>query len=776
MQISIDDKPVYFRKIFGAFFRYKWINLLIFLLSVLFAFFIYYTTTPVYESFTAIAVDNKLPSAREGGFDISVSAPQENIETQIDILRSDFLLEDTIEDLKMTAAYYQDGFFKKKELYKNAPFEVGEFSILNDELFNRSFMITDEGNGYFRLKSIKGIKEKIFSFFPFLKAKNSVELNRSFKYKKPIYYKNSYFTIYKKRDFRGKSYIIEFKDPSIVHDKIKDRFSVQPASFKSRVLKIIYQDSIAQRTKDFLDTYLHHYLHYIKKDLLKEQTRKLEFVNKQLALTARKLKLSEISLQRYKKRNKIVDVKAQIQENIQRLNQFKHEYKNAQLEYETVKTLYDKVKRGDYAAASSLSREYPVLNNLFGELETLWIQKQQLEELYTYAHPKMQATRASIEKVQNSIENITRGIYKRLGKRVSVLRGIVREYDNLLSKLPKKEIELGRYENLFSINDKIYNYLLEKQSEIALKKASVISDKKVLDLPKLPKKRVSPKLSILLPFWLFVGFAGMIIHTLLRTLLDTKIKTIYDLQELTDIPVFGKIPYIQNESKYNKAYLLEAPNSKAAEAFRAIRNNLDYIVTKNGSKVILVTSSVPNEGKTTFAANLATILGMGEKKAIVLSFDLRKPQLHKKFGLTNEVGVSDLLSGKKPLNKIIWQNNRYKNFYIATSGKIPPNPTELISSSKTAKIIEELRKDFDYIVLDTPPVNYVSDTISLMKYADIALFVVKSEFSEKKSIKEIDVLVKKLKIKNAGLILNSLKQKYDDQLKIDYSYVYHKVL
>ncbi len=776
MQISINDRPVYFRKLFSTFFRYKWINLLIFLSSILTALVLYYVTEPVYESYTAIAIDKKIPQAQNGGFDISIAFPEENIETQIDILRSNFLLEDTIEDLKMGVRYYRDDFLKTKELYKSAPFEVGELSILDKELFNRSFLITDEGDGYFRLQSIESLNDRIVSALPFFKSKNSIKLNRTFKYSKPVYYKNSYFSIIKKRNFADQSYIVRFEDPANILERVKGRFSVQPASFKSQVLKISYSDNIAQRTKDFLDTYLHHYLHHIKKDLLQEQTRKLEFINKQLALTGRKLKLSELSLQKYKKRNNIADVKTQIQENIQRLNEFKQEYKNSQLEYETVKSLYDKVKRGDYRAVSSLSAQYPVLNNLFDELENLQIQKQQLDELYTYAHPKMQAMEASIEKVKESIQNITAGIYGRLGKRVSVLRGIIREYSNLLSELPKKEIELSRYENLFNINDKIYNYLLEKQSEIALKKASVISDKKVLDFPKLPKKRVRPKLSILLATWLFLGILGMIAHTFLRTLLDTKIKTIYDLQELTDIPVFGKIPYIQNESKYNKAYLLEAPNSKAAEAFRVIRNNLDYIVTKNRSKVILVTSSVPNEGKTTFAANLATILGMGEKKAIVLSFDLRKPQLHKKFGLTNEIGVSDLISGKKSFKQIVWQNNQYKNFYIVTSGKIPPNPTELISSSKTEKIIEELRKDFDYIVLDTPPVNYVSDTISMMKYADIVLFVVKSEFSEKKSVKEIDTLVKKLKIKNAGVILNSLKQKYDDQLKIDYSYVYHKVV
>ncbi len=776
MQILINDRPVYFRKLFSTFFRYKWTNLLIFLSSVLIALILYYTTEPIYESYTAIAIDKNVPQTQNSNFDINVVLPEENIETQIDILRSNFLLEDTIADLKMSVKYYKNGFFKNVELYKNAPFEIGELSILDKELFNTLFMITDEGNGYFRLQSIESTTRHILSSLPFLRGNSSVKLNQSFRYGKPVYYKNSYFSIFKKRDFANQSYIVKFEDPSDVLERVKDHFSVQPASFKSQVLRISYSDNVAQRTKDFLDTYLHHYLHHIKEDLLTEQTRKLEFINKQISLIGRKLKLSELSLQKYKKRNKIVDVKTQIQENIQRLNEFKQEYKNTQIDYETVKSLYNKVKRGDYSAISSLSSQYPVLDTLFAELESLQIQKQHLNELYTNAHPKMQAMDSSIEKVRHSIENITSGIYSRLSKRVSVLKDIIIEYSNLLSELPKKEIELSRYENLFSINDKIYNYLLEKQSEVALQKASVVSDKKVLDFPKLPKKRVRPKLSILLATWLFLGVVAMILHTWLRTFLDTKIKTVYDLQELTDIPVFGKIPYIQNESKYNKAYLLESPNSKAAEAFRVIRNNLDYIVTKNRSKVILVTSSVPNEGKTTFAANLATILGMGEKKAIVLSFDLRKPQLHKKFGLTNEVGVSDLLSGKKPLNKIIWQNNQYKNFYIVTSGKIPPNPTELISSSKTAKIIEELRKDFDYIVLDTPPVNYVSDTISLMKYADIVLFVVKSEFSEKKGVKEIDALVKKLKIKNAGVILNSLKQKYDDQLKIDYSYVYHKVV
>ncbi len=777
MQISVNDDQHILKTIFKQFLKYKWTNFLIVLLSILVGILIYYFSTPIYQAYTTVEVQQKIPFEKNE-FQYNAPANRVGIETQIDILRSNFLLEKSIENLSMHTAYFQKKGFKTVELYRGLPFILKKVSISDKILLNKPIQITDIDSKHFHLKikesAIGKIKSTILNKLGLSDPSNKLSIDATFVYGKPIRYKHSYFVVEKLKDFKGGSYFFTLLDPDKILDKVRKNFSVKPASFKSHVLMITYQDSIAQRTKDFLDVYINRYMHYIKKDLLQEQSRTLEFINDQLSKVSSKLKLSEISLQGFKKKNKIANIKAQTLETIQRLNQFKQEYKRAQMEYVIVYKLINDIKKGNYSAISSLSKEYPILNNLVTQLQQLQTQKVELDEIYTTNHPKVISVNQSITNVRTNIKKVAQGIYDRVRKKVVVLKSVIDEYNGILSQLPQKDIELTRYKNLFSVNDKIYNFLLEKQSEISLRKASIVPDKKVLDYPKLPQEKLSPKFSIILSTWIFFGFVFALLHTWMRSKFDTKIKTVQDIQNLTSVPVFGKIPYIADK-KYNRAYAITDPNSQATEALRKIRNNLDYIVSENESKVLLVTSSVPNEGKTTFAANLATVLGMGEKKSIVLSLDMRMPELHKKFGLSNEFGMSDVLSGKKDLQKVIWQSEPYENFYIVTSGKIPPNPTELLSSKKMKELLDQLRKSYDYIVLDTPPVNYVSDALSLMKYADVVLFVVKSEFSEKKYIKDIDHMVKQLNIKNAGMIINSIKEKYDDNIKFDYSYIHHQV-
>jgi len=283
------------------------------------------------------------------------------------------------------------------------------------------------------------------------------------------------------------------------------------------------------------------------------------------------------------------------------------------------------------------------------------------------------------------------------------------------------------------------------------------------------------KLPFIFAFSTLLGLFSVLVHTLLRTKLDVRLKTPEDITEATNMPLYGIIPFVENDT-YNSAYVLEDSTSTASEAFRAIKTNLDYVISPNGAKVILVTSSVPNEGKTVVAANLASVIGMSEKRVVILSLDLRRPEMHHKFGLTNKIGMSDVLSEKVSLKEVIWEHELYPNLNIITSGRIPPNPAELLSSSRMKKVVESLKKKYDYIILDTPPINYVADAVALFKYADINLFVVKSDFTEQKHMQELNTLIEKIGLENSGIILNSVKKKHNKLEQFDYKYLYYEPL
>ncbi len=334
---------------------------------------------------------------------------------------------------------------------------------------------------------------------------------------------------------------------------------------------------------------------------------------------------------------------------------------------------------------------------------------------------------------------------------------------------------LGHLSRKMSHMDGYYKkFLATKVANLMVEREAAKFERRVLQKAKSDSKPISPNPLFVLLSALMAGISAVVAHSFLRSLFDTRIKSPEDVKEISSLPFYGMIPYVKNGHAYNKAYVLHEPNAPASEAYRAIRNNLSYLMTPHHHKVILVTSSIPNEGKTTFSANLAAVMGMGEKRCILLSLDMRRPELHHKFGLSNKRGMSDLLSGRAQLDEVTWEHEFFQNFDIVTSGAVPPNPAELIASDKMRRLIETLRERYDYIVIDTPPLHLAGDATILMRYADITLFVLKSEFSQEQHLREIEALTKKLDLKNVGLILNSVKSRYNSSDMFDRRYIYYE--
>jgi len=778
MQVEFEGSSLNIKKFLNTLVKYKWTNIFIILISLFLGLVYYYLKQPVYESTATIEVRTNPQENRTDFFGNAISRAQ-GTETEIDILRSEFLINKTLHSVDRTVDYFQKSRFKKRKIYK-APFKIKETVLKNNdtslEKLSKTFFVKHIDQNRFELLRKDSFLSELFSFIPnkFKPRKFYLSKGAIYRYGSLINLKDCSFVVDKVGRYKRAEYSFSLNSHDEVVEFIQKNLSIKPASLKSTVLRLTYKDVIAKRAKDFLNAYVENYLLYSKRNLAETDEQTLEFINKQLSNISGKLEHSEDSLQGFKSSHNISDIDAQKKETIIKVNEFKEELKNAEVELDVIKDLYKSVKRGNYNSVSAVSKTYPLLNTMLQNLENTKNDRERKLSILTVYHPDVIALTKSINSVQNSIVEITRGIFDRTIKRVKSLKNIVLQYNKKLQNFPKIEQELVKHKRVFKVNDNVYNYLLKKQSEVSIEKASTMLNKVVLDYAKEPRKKLSPKLSLIVPTSLFLGFILALLHTMLRVKFDTKIKGNSDIQELTDIPIFGMIPFVKNKNKYNTAYVLDSPNSSTSESFRIIKNNLEYMASEKKSKVILVTSSVPNEGKTTVSANLAAILGMGEKRSIILSLDLRRPELHHKFKLSNKKGMSDVLANKTTIKDVTWESEQFSNFNIVTSGAVPPNPAELIASKKMAEVIAELRETYDYIILDTPPFEYVADALSLAKYADITLFVVKSEFSETKNIKEMEKLLKRVDMPNAGIVLNSVKSKHYMGKKFDYKYIYHE--
>ena len=758
------------KKILYLLSKYKIFNIFLFLIFLGGGILYIYFTTPEYRTYMTIEVEREAQN-NQNDLLTGIRQNSEGIETEMDVLRSRFLVEKALKSIDLETQYFKKENLKTYEIYGESPFLVKDVKIKNDFYYGKLFKIEIIDKDRFRLSLERDIYDKILKWFGVKKYKKRY-FEKIYSFGTKIENEDFSFTIEKLRNISPKEIYFFKINPfySLVNSALNN-LSVKPFSFQSSVLKVEYQDTHPKRAKDFLDALGEEYLKQSIERRTKETSNSLKFIEEQLKVVNKRLQESEQKLKKFQAKNRLVNMGVQSEDLIRRMSAYEARLAEASIEKDSLDILLKEIKRGNYEAIVGFSAQYPVLANFITEYQNLLSQRDRLLNEYTKLHPLVQTNLKQLENVKKAIEKTVKGIRKSVIVRIKELKDSLRKMERQLITLPSVEKRYANLERRFRVNERLYNYLLERESEMKVAKAATVSEKRILDRAIENTSPVKPKKSLIIAVSSFLGLVAIILITILRYVLDTKIKTKRDIEEISHIPIYGEIPFISDKKLYRSAYVLEDPRSPASEALRNIRTNIEFSPPRNKSKIIVITSTVPNEGKTVVTANLAAVLGMGEKKCIVVSCDLRRPELHAKFGIPNSMGLSHVLTQKAKLEDVIWEHEELTNFDIITSGYIPPHPYELLDSKKMEEIIKTLKRNYDYVVLDTPPIDLVSDAILLMKYANLVLFVCKSEFSDRRFIEKINEVVEKYHIKNAGFILNAVKEKYRDKLPLDERYL-----
>jgi capsular exopolysaccharide synthesis family protein len=329
----------------------------------------------------------------------------------------------------------------------------------------------------------------------------------------------------------------------------------------------------------------------------------------------------------------------------------------------------------------------------------------------------------------------------------------IRTVNSKASTLPVTERQLLGIERQFKLNDVLYTFLLEKKSEAQIQKASNTPDNEVIDSARPDKTPVSPKTKLSYLFAIFAGFGFPFLWIMLADFVNYKIREEEDIKKITDLPIAGYIPHSRNKSAL---VVFEDPHSITSEAFRGLRSKMQFFIKEKKSPVILITSSMPGEGKTFTAINIASAYSLLDKKTVLVGFDLRKPKIYTDFAISNDKGVSTWLIGRDSLDEIISVTSN-ENLSIISAGPIPPNPSELTASSKTVELFNLLKERFDYIVIDSAPIGTVSDTFHLATLADTCILIVRQNQTLKHLLQGT---VKDLQISNinsASLVVNDIR-------------------
>jgi polysaccharide biosynthesis transport protein len=336
-----------------------------------------------------------------------------------------------------------------------------------------------------------------------------------------------------------------------------------------------------------------------------------------------------------------------------------------------------------------------------------------------------------------------------------------------IRELPAQQQELVKINRKYDLNKNVYNSFLEKRGEANIVRAANLSDIQFIDPAKdTGGGLLGPKTSVNYVLALFLGLLIPLVLVFVKTIVDNTIKNTDDITKLTKIPLLGVIG--KNTVKNNLA-VFEKPKSALAESFRAIRSSLQFIYKRQqfGSKTLMITSSIGGEGKTFCSINIATVFALSEKKTVIVGLDLRKPKIYQDFKIENNIGAVNYLIGQKALSEVI-QKTPIPFLDFIPAGPIPPNPAELIMGDSMKQMLDELKLEYDYIILDTPPVGLVSDALELTPYCDATLYIVRQNVTKKDMLTLVNNKHKRGELSNISIVLND----FENKAKYGYAYGY----
>ncbi|MBP9490086.1 MAG: polysaccharide biosynthesis tyrosine autokinase [Aliarcobacter sp.] len=572
--------------------------------------------------------------------------------------------------------------------------------------------------------------------------------------------------------FKNNDYsFIYYSDDSILFN-VKRNLSIFPLIKDSSIIKVEYKDYTAKRSSDFVNQLLKEYLIQNIEDNSKQLKETIEFIEVQLEKEKKELSEAEIELELFRSENLLFN----IEKKVEQINKQKDELQNELLSIQRNKKIFDAMKesllKGEMVSSSFL-KDLPILDTielLNKERNT----QQELSTKYTPFHKTMITLTNKINALEETLIQNIRNTDSSFTETEKSLIIQIEDLNQELLSLPNLAMQLSKLERKFNLKESIYKDLLLKFNDTSSKYISSKHVNRIIDYAQIPETPIKPKLLFILIIGFMISLLIAFIVVLIKEYFDKYIKRPSDLTNLSNTPYYGYIPFVKSKN-YNKLFILDDLSSPESESLRRIRSSLELTSNKDRAKIVLITSTVSNEGKSTFISNLALMVALSNKRTILLGLDLRIPQLHTKFSINNQKGMSEVLSKNIELkdairNIEINNNSTYCSIDIIPSGSIPVNPTELIENGTIDSVLEILKEEYDYIFIDSTPTALVPDTISLLKKADTVLFTFKSEYSKKEYVRRTDELIKKFNLKSVGFVLTSVKKKYFEELKYDKNY------
>lgn len=722
-----------------------WIVISAFICGLL-AFLILRYTKPVYISKAEIQLTND-ESANSILRDGIMSYPEENLAKEIELIRSPVFIKRVINRLPLSVSYYNDGRFLDFDTYGSSFYGV-TYKIQNPAYFGTRFELEVNADKSFELQSSMG-KNKVTGKFNDTINFDGIQLHLK-ENATPV--PGNYFFI--------------INDSLHLVKSIISNLQVTILNSAAKTIEISYKDNSNRKCKEVVNAIA---LEFESFNIEKKQdgaNKIISFIDNALVLVTDQLNQTDEELSKNFSSFETNPYFMERQSTLEgdKISVYQKELVTVEKDLEAIKILQGKKinNRNDLIqiqaviAGTSLER---YLESYLNSIQTSFLKKEELSYSAPEKSPLMESVnftlKNQIDAFENSLEavqSIIQTKQKDLQVKVNSLRTGISSSGSVNDTT---DIDLSKLRRLRAVNEKYFNQLVEKRAEMVFVREGITPEYQILafgvssNQPQFPNQNNIILLALVVWIFFCISLIG------LKYIFHDEIISAIDVEKYTDAPILGIVHKYNEYIPVSQLVVDKNPKGLMAEAFRALRTNMAFINNDNETKIISITSTISGEGKTFVAINLSGIIAYSKARVVLIDCDMRKPKIHVGFEVPNTKGISTILTNQSSLDECIMKSDMEHLDFI-TAGPPPPNPAELLISTAMDNLVEELKKRYDYIVMDNPPAGIVSDAIVNMKRSHYPIYVVRSSYSRKFFINNINHLILDNQIEKLSVVLNGM--------------------
>lgn len=724
--------------------RWYWVASTIFI-SVLLAYIYLWYTPPSYSTSASLKFEEKRSEISELLNVRNVYDRTNKIASETFVISSREVLNKAASLLNYDVSYFLKGRIRTKDLYPQKPFHVEIIDRDTTSYYTSPIELTTINSNNFELAyNLNGVEHaKIYNFNQIISLPNI-----KFRIALPAILKLP----------KGVTYVFKFNTKSEIISRLRSGLSMMDNK-NTNILNIVQTDSNPFFATDGLNAIINSYVRFDRKQRSQSAHQTILFIDTLLRNMANVVASSGKKIEQFKVDNQMLDISSGSEKILKEITDFENQKRNLNLQELIISQVKQAIINNkdenliNFNLQGISDPQMLTLINIYNDLI-----KQRTDGLQSFKPTSTFITQIDkmLIEVKTAFLNNVKIQQEKNKETIKYLNLLIAKTKQNFNTIPKAERNYIDLQANFNINQKVYSFLSEKKLEAQISKAAVTPGSVIVDLALVNSFPISPIPRKTYTFALFAGLLAGIGLIFLVRLLNPFIYDKETIESLTNIPIIGIIrKYPGNVSEDNREIVsIKNPKSLFAESVRSVRTNLSFLAAEKAHKVVCITSEVSGEGKSFTTINLASTLSLIDKKIIIIAADLRKSKLHKTFQVNNLKGLSSYLSNQSTLEEIIYKTE-IENMNFIPAGPMPPNPSELLYSSKMKDLITDLSADYDFVIIDSAPVGLVSDTAPLIRMADINLFVIRSGVSKYYAASVPERLSKEFGLNNIAIILNA---------------------